>query len=154
HRFKVKGRVWSRLPGVSVSGLAVKVKPDPDMRPNPGPHWFEDARTDRAGRFEAVGTGFYDGKARVYISSPEAAIRWTYRPAELAIRPSTTIVDADIELIEGVDLRLTFLDADDGGPVEGLVVGMIPEGRPQLFGQYSPLRWADERGEPRVRIPP
>jgi hypothetical protein len=154
HRIEIKGRVWSRLPGVNVSGIAVRVKPDPDLHPVPAPHWFADAQTDRSGRFEAVGTGYYDGKAWVYLNSPEADSRWTYRPAEVSLRPTTTTEVVDLELIEGVDLRLTFLDADDGGPVEGLAVVVIPEARVQFLGLFSPRRSTDNQGEIRVRIPP
>jgi hypothetical protein len=154
HRFTLEGHVRSRLPGVSVSGLAVRVRPDPDLHPVPGPHWFEYALTDRSGRFQAVGTGYYNGTAWVCLSSPEADSRWTYRPAKVHLRPTTSIELVDLELIEGVDLRLTFLDSDDGVPVEGLAVVVIPEGRDYGIGWFSPQRITDERGAIRVRIPP
>jgi hypothetical protein len=155
-KLRVVGRVWTQLPGVKIAGLNVQlVNRNQKYPPGPllGMQW---AATDALGRFElaggAIGTG--EGQAEVYLHSPPADDRWTYRPAVVMLRHNATVDGVEIELVQGVEVTGQFVDANSGNPVGPVRVGAIGPARAAFLGLFAPIRDTDNRGFFRYRLGP
>src|SRR5262249_40368263 len=102
---RVQGRVVTKLPGVSVSGLKVWFggsrahEDDPPYTSNFGGV----TRTDADGRFTF--DGLNEGTINTYASGGEPGIPWTYRAVrDLELKSGWTRA-AMIELIRGVEVE-------------------------------------------------
>jgi hypothetical protein len=155
-KIRIVGRVWTRLPGIDVAGLRVQlVKGDQKYPPGPllgmGP-----VETDASGRFGLAGElpATSEGKAEIYLHSPPAEDRWTYRPAAVILRPGRPVEGVEVELVEGVEVEGQFVDADRGDPVAPVRVAFIGPGRLSFLGNLAPIRDTDNLGSFRVRLNP
>jgi hypothetical protein len=153
---RITGRVWTRLPGVDVGGLRVQlVKRDAhDAR---GPLLgLDPAVTDTSGRFEVKGAlpATSEGKAELYLHSPPAGDRWTYRPAVVTLRSGRPVGGVELELVEGVEVEGRCVDVDTGDPIPSVRVAVIGPSRLSFLGSLAPMRNTDRRGYFRVRLDP
>ena len=154
--FRVGGRVWTRLPGVVLSGLPVQlIQRDRTVALGP---WrgTRQAETDARGRFAIVGEvpAATEADAEIYLHSPPADDRWTYSPARITLRPGRTTDGVENELVEGVEVEGRFVDADRDDPVTPVRVAAIGPGRLSFLGSVAPRRDVDGRGCFRFRLAP
>lgn len=153
-RVRIAGRVTTHVPGVRVGGLRLQlVKGDFKHPPGPllGMDWTE---TDASGKFELAGElpAMCQGKAEIYIHSPPADDRWTYRPAVVALEPGRRVEGVELELLEGVEVEGRFVDAESDDPVTPVKLAIIGFGRLSFLGNLAPIRETDLRGVFRVRL--
>ena len=129
---RVQGRVVTKLPGVSVSGLKVMYqssRPRQD-RPSHDSNFGETVITDAEGRF--VFDDLNEGTINVFVMEPDENVAWTFRAAQDVELKSGWTKAVKLELIAGVE-------------VEGTVVTSGPTGRGRRARHVRPLPAQDRR---------
>ena len=106
---RIQGRVITKLPGVSVSGLKVMYqssRPRQD-RPSHDSNFGETVITDAEGRF--VFDDLNEGTINVFVMEPDENVAWTFRAAQDVELKSGWTKAVKIELIAGVDVEGTVV---------------------------------------------
>ena len=143
---RVRGRVITKLPGVTLAGLKIGLQSTRDS----GQIWRE-SRTDAEGRFEM--RGLPEGKGNIFLHDHPSDGAWTYRAIDsLPLHPGETAA-ATLELIEGVLVEGRVVDADSGDRVAGTSVAMYGPARPHSGAAVLTAK-TDETGRFRFRLPP
>ncbi len=139
----IRGRVVSRVPGVSAAGLRIGLQ-----GVEPWSVW-KDARTDAAGRFTLTGMGKW--KVNVFPWGMPNDAPWTARAAEVETKPGED-ADVVIELVEGVRVEGRVV-VGPNQPAAGVGVGMYGPARPKT-GAAILSATTDAQGRYRFRLPP
>jgi protocatechuate 3,4-dioxygenase beta subunit len=148
---RVSGRVVTKLPGVSVSGLGAYYQSSRSSGTyRPTTNSEAEVRTDAEGRFTFDGLG--EGAINVVINGDGENKDWTYRAAQdVSLTPGATS-EVTIELIRGVEVEGTVVAEKTREPVEGAQLG--------VYGPYRPRSSAmtiaavtDARGRYHYRLP-
>ena len=148
---RVQGRVVTRLPGVSVSGLKVMYqssRPRQD-RPSHDPNFGATVITDAEGRF--VFDDLNEGTINVFVMEPGENVAWTFRAAQDVELKSGWTKAVKLELIAGVDVEGTVVTS--GQPLEGVELGTYGPYRPRS-GAMTRGAKTDARGRYHYRLPP
>ncbi len=150
---RVQGRVVTKLPGVSVSGLKVWYGGSRG-RPGRSPYFsnFGDVtRTDAGGRFTF--DGLDEGTINIYASGGEPGTPWTYRAVQDIELKSGWTRAAMIELIRGVEVEGKVLAQPTGQALQGVNIGMYGPFRPHS-GSETLGATTDAEGRYRYHLPP
>jgi hypothetical protein len=143
---KVRGRVVTKLPGVTISGLTIGLHSTNDSI-----QIWRQSQTDAEGRFEM--RGLPAGKGNIFLFDHPSDGPWAYRAVDsLPLQPGET-VEVTLELIEGVLVEGKAIDAGTGDPVVGLSVGMYGAARPRSGAAILSAK-TDDMGRYRFRLPP
>ncbi len=142
---RVRGRVATKLPGVSVGGLSVVLQ-------GTGRRWMfhRQTKTDAAGHFSFSGLG--EGAVEVSVGQAPAGAAWTARAVRVEARPGGA-AEATIELIEGVRVEGRVVVAGTGKPAAGALVTTTGPARPQS-GPVSLTATTDAEGRYSFCLPP
>jgi hypothetical protein len=148
---RVAGRVVTKLPGVSLSGLRASFQ---ESHP-PGASWTASnfgatVLTGADGRFAF--DGLNEGTVNLFVHGDGENRDWTYRAAQdVNLTPGVTC-EVTLELIRGVAVEGTVLERGTGAPVEGAQVGVYGPFRPRT-GAMTTGAGTDARGRYRYRLP-
>ncbi len=151
---RVQGRVVTKLPGVSVSGLMVSFG---DSRISEGlPAYFSNfggvTRTDADGRFTF--DGLNEGTINIFADNGATNdAGWTYRAAQDVELKSGWTRAALITLIRGVEVEGKVLGGSNGEPLKGANIGAHGPMRPRS-GSGVLVATTDAEGRFRYRLPP
>ena len=155
-RASVKGRLWTRLPGVDVAGLGVRLVDKSQKFPRGPLRGIDSAKTDASGRFElsagVLETSEWDYE--IYLLAPTTDVQWTYTPAVVTLHPGQTVEGVEVELVPGVEVEGRFVDAETDDPVMPVNVSAISPGRLSFLGSIAPVRHTDEQGRFRFHLNP
>jgi hypothetical protein len=150
---RVQGRIVTKLPGVSVSGVKVWFggsRPhddDPPYTSNSGGI----TRTDADGRFTF--DGLADGTINIYTSGGTPDTSWTYCAArDIEVNSGMTRA-AMIALIRGVEVEGTVFAQPTGQPLKGANIGMYGPLRPRSSAETLGAT-TDAQGRFHYRLPP
>jgi protocatechuate 3,4-dioxygenase beta subunit len=148
---RVAGRVVTRLPGVSVSGLTAYYQASrPSREYRPETNFGEEVRTDADGRF--VHDGLNEGTINVFVHGDGENKDWTYRAAQdIELKPGKTS-EVTIELIRGVEVEGTIVVQGSRTPIECAQVGVYGPFRPRT-GAMTTGATTDARGRYHYRLP-
>jgi hypothetical protein len=150
---RVQGRVTTRLPGVSVSGIRVWYKGSPvrQGRASTPANFTGIVRTDAEGRF--VFDGLEEGPINIWVMEDHATVPWTYRAAGPIQLRSGWTKSALIELIGGVEIKGKVIVQGTGEPVKGVRIGV--KGPLSPWGEAMDTSGTtDAEGRYRYRLPP
>ena len=112
--------------------------------------WAE-TKTDDEGQFEFG--GLPEGTANIFLRNHPNDGPWTYRAAaDTELRPGQRAV-VTIELIRGVQVEGTVVDARNGNPVAEVGVGVYGPIRPRSGAAIVSAK-TDTDGRYRFRLPP
>jgi RNA polymerase sigma factor (sigma-70 family) len=143
---RVRGRVVTRLPGMTLAGLKVGLQSTNDSR-----QIWRESRTDAEGRFEM--RGLPAGKCNIFLYNQPSDGAWAYRAIDsLPLHPGET-AEATLELIEGLLVEGQVVDADSGNPIAGTSVAMYGPARPHSGAAVLSAK-TDEKGRYHFRLPP
>jgi hypothetical protein len=113
--------------------------------------FWRETQSDAEGRFEMH--RLPEGGGNLFpIDHPNVG-PWTYHAIDnLALRPGKTS-EVTIELIEGVSVEGTAVEADTGKPIVGVSIGMYGPARPRS-GAAIISAITDDHGRYQFRLPP
>jgi protocatechuate 3,4-dioxygenase beta subunit len=147
---RVRGRVVTRLPGVSVAGRRIGLQgahaPDSAIRTN---NWV-DARTDAEGRFEI--DGLNAGIANILVTDAKPDGPWTYRAVKDARLAFGETTEVEIELIKGVEVEGRVVASQTQKPIAGVGVAQYGPTHPRSGAAINPVK-SDANGTFRFRLP-
>jgi hypothetical protein len=150
---RIVGNIRTRLPGVSVAGLPVRVVLLGRPASGETDTLLAHTKSEESGRFTLTFDAAIGDRALVLVSVPASSGSCTYHPSELALGPGRTIEGLEIELIEGVAVEGYVVD-DADRPVSGVRVGAFVPEPMGLVGPVVPPCWADDRGRFSFRLAP
>jgi beta-lactamase regulating signal transducer with metallopeptidase domain len=150
---RVKGRVVTTLPGVSVSGLRVSYQASTQAgeighNTNFG---MQKVTTGADGTF--LIDGLNEGTINVFIHGKGAGEAWTYRAANDVVLNSGDTAEVAFELIRGVDVEGKVVLQGAGTPVAEAGVGVYGPFRPRT-GAMTQGAKTDAQGRYHYRLPP
>jgi beta-lactamase regulating signal transducer with metallopeptidase domain/protocatechuate 3,4-dioxygenase beta subunit len=144
---RVRGRITTRLPGVSVAGWTVGLSGVAEV---PSYYLHESTTSDADGRFAMNGLG--EGRANVFLDDMPIDGPRTFRAAKGITLTAGKDAEVEIEIIEGtkVEGRVT---SSDGKPLVGVAVVASDPRNPI---QSSSPNWVktDNTGTYRFRLAP
>ena len=150
---RVQGRVVTRLPGVSVSGL--KVSYQSSRVRNDLPAYYSNfggvTRTDADGRFTF--DGLNEGTINIFAEDGGNEAGWTYRAAQDVELKSGWTKAVLITLIRGVEVEGKVLAGSNGEPLKGANIGAQRADAASERGR-SRRHKTDALGRYRYRLPP
>ena len=148
---RVAGRVFSKLPGVVVSGLTAYYQQSHSPgSPRRTANFGEEVRTDAEGRFAFEGLA--EGTINVVVSGDGENKDWTYRAAKDVPLTSGATSEVTLELIRGVQVEGTIVAQGTGLPVEGAQVGVYGPFRPRTSAMTTGAK-TDAQGRYHYRLP-
>ncbi len=148
---RVSGRVVTKLPGVSVSGLMADYQEShaPGAY-RPTSNFGATVMTDADGRFAF--DGLSAGTINVIVTGDGENKDWTYRAAkDVNLVPGATS-EVTLELIRGVDVEGTVVAQGTGAPLAGAQVGVQGPYRPRTSAMIRTVT-TDAHGRYRFRLP-
>ena len=143
---RVRGRVITKLPGVTLAGLKIRLQSTNDSRQI----WRSREPTPKVA---LKLRGLPKGKGNIFVYDHPSDGAWAYRAIDsLPLDPGET-AEATLELIEGVRVEGQVVDADSGDRVAGTSVAMYGPARPHSGAAVLTAK-TDEMGRFRFRLPP
>jgi RNA polymerase sigma factor (sigma-70 family) len=144
---RIRGQLVAHAPGTNLDGLHIWLQ-QLSGGGSPRPQTWTDG--DGQFRFD----GLPEGAFTVYMDDSPAEATWTARIAPVVTVSPRTTSKVEIELIEGVVVEGTVVDADTAQPIAKAAVGGHGPARPKTNRSEIFRVITDTKGHYRVRLPP